>query len=288
MFRRRQRQYRALRRQLDDLTAALRGLSAQHSAEYYERTLREDPRYAVPKRLTRHGYKSFSQSDEDGILREIFRRIGSGDTSFVEFGVGDGVENNTCALLHEGWRGTWIEASADSVGRIEDRFAVPIAAGQLTITHTALTAENVAAVFERLRVPADFDLLSIDVDGNDYWIWKALDAYRPRVVAIEYNAVFPADTFWVMKYDPAFTWRGTSYHGASLKALERLGAELGYSLVGCNFTGVNAFFVRADLVGDHFAAPFTAEHHYEPARGDYVHFHAGPPREFGDFVGPDG
>ncbi len=73
---------------------------------------------------------------------------------------------------------------------------------------------------------------------------------------------------WVIPYDPKGMWDGTSHTGASLKALGELGARKGYSLVGCNISGVNAFFVRDDLLGDHFAAPYTAENHYEPSRYD--------------------
>ena len=109
-------------------------------------------------------------------------------------------------------------------------------------------------------------MLSIDIDGNDYWVWKAIDSYSPRVVVIEHNSVFRSDVEWIMSYNPNNIWNGSSYFGASLKSLEKLGNQKGYRLVGCDFTGVNAFFVRNDLVGDKFFEPFTAENHYEPPR----------------------
>ena len=116
-------------------------------------------------------------------------------------------------------------------------------------------------------------------------MWKAIENYRPRVVSVEYNALYPPDIECVIKYDPKFCWSGTSYFGASLKALEVLGLKKGYSLVGCDFRGINAFFVRQDLVADKFLEPFTAENHYEPIRYHY-RTNVGYPRDFGDFEIP--
>ena len=94
---------------------------------------------------------------------------------------------------------------------------------------------------------------------------------------MEYNASIPADVDWTVNYAPDRTWDGTHNFGASLKAFELLGRKLGYSLVGCEWVGANAFFVRDDLVADHFARPFTAANHYEPPRYSLVHRHGHPP-----------
>ncbi len=123
-----------------------------------------------------------------------------------------------------------------------------------------------APLLASLDVPQEFDLLSIDIDQNTYYAWEALRAYKPRVAVIEYNAALPADLDWKVNYDPRRVWDETQNFGASLKALERLGRGMGYSLVGCDLAGSNAFFVRDDLVGERFAAPFTAENHHEPVR----------------------
>jgi hypothetical protein len=96
--------------------------------------------------------------------------------------------------------------------------------------------------------------LAGDIDGNDYWVWRSIQRYAPRVVVIEHNATFPPPTDWVMTYDPAYRWNGVATSGASLQALERLGQAKGYALVGCALGGVNAFFVRRDLLADHFLA----------------------------------
>ena len=121
-------------------------------------------------------------------------------------------------------------------------------------------------MFAGLGVPEEFDLLSLDIDQNTYYAWEGLTKYRPRAVVVEYNALLPPDIDWKVHYESNRVWNGTSNFGASLKAFELLGRQLGYELVGCDFIGVNAFFVRSDLVGDSFAAPFTSENHYEPPR----------------------
>jgi hypothetical protein len=138
-----------------------------------------------------------------------------------------------------------------------------------------VTKENIAGLFETLEVPEEFDLLSLDIDQNTYYAWEALRKYRPRVVVVEYNSVIPPDVDWKVRYNPVGTWKGNQNFGASLKAYELLGRDLKYSLVGCDFVGLNAFFVRDDLVGTKFAEPFTAENHYEPPRQfvGYRRFH---------------
>lgn len=240
------------------------GISARVAClDYHERAI-ASPRAQEPRRLIRHGWKAFSQNDEDGLIAEIFARIGEGGRRFVEFGVQHGLECNTVYLLMTGWRGLWLEADAASVADIRSRFRALLAEGRLTLREEFVTAETVDTAISD-RDDGEIDLLSIDIDYNDYWVWKALQL-RPRVVAIEYNATIRPPLALTVPYDPQRAWDGTSHFGASLSALVKLGREKGYSLVGCCFSGVNAFFVRDDLVGDRFCAPFTAENHYEPPR----------------------
>jgi hypothetical protein len=236
------------------------------------------PRYSDPRRLNKSEYKVFSQTGEDGMIAEIFRRIGTTDRTFVEFAAGDGIENNSRYLLISGWRGLWIEAHQGYIDEIARNRVREIQQGTLRLLHEFISAENIESLFEKGDVPEDFDLLSIDMDRNDYWVWKQIVRYRPRVVVIEYNSIFPPGCRWVVEYAPSTTWDGTSNYGASLSALELLGKEKGYKLVGCNLAGVNAFFVREDLVGEHFCGPFTAENHYEPPRYYLVLRMPGHPR----------
>ena len=249
---------------------------AQTIRQQFLHELRQQERYADLRRLTRYEHQVFSQGGEDGAIREIFRRIGESDRTFVELGVGKGLENNTAFLLCQGWSGVWLEGDRDNCEAIRATCAREMQEGRLKLVEASVTAENVSRlVQDQLRSPA-FDLMSVDLDRNTYHVWAALDALKPRVVVMEYNALFPSDMVWIAEYDAGKWWNGTSYFGASLKALEILGARLGYALVGCDIAGVNAFFVRADLCGDKFCAPFTAENHFEPVRY-YLHTRAGHP-----------
>lgn len=247
------------------------------ACEAYALQLLATPRYADPRTLNHFELQAYSQSGEDGIVAEIFRRIGERDRTFVEFGVEDGLETNTTLLLHDGWRGAWIDGDAGKLAAATRSFAPFLADGRLRICQTFVQAENARALLEELGTPAEFDLLSLDIDRNTYHLWASLTAYRPRVVIVEYNASIPPSRDWVIPYDATRTWNGSVQFGASLKAYERLGRTLGYSLVGCTLSGVNAFFVRDDLVGDAFAGPFTAEARFEPPRY-WLQWRAGHPR----------
>lgn len=250
---------------LDDLRRDLARVEASVRTCRLERLAR-DPRHEDPRSLARSGYRCFSQFDEDGTIDEIFRRIGTTSRSFVEFGAGDGLENNTLALLVGGWTGLWIEASGERAARIRTEFAMPLGDGRLRLLESFVTAENIEELLERGRVPAEPDLLSVDIDGNDYWVWRAIGRFRPRAVVIEYNASLGRTARAVQPYRADAVWDETTAFGASLGALEDLGREKGYVLVGCSLAGVNAFFVRQDLAGDLFLAPHTAERHFEPPR----------------------
>jgi hypothetical protein len=234
------------------------------------------PRYADPKRLLRHGFKVYSQHDEDGIIQEIFRRIGVSERTFIEFGVETGIECNTAKLLVEGWRGLWIEANAQACKGIASIFEPFLKDRRLTLAHSVVTTENINSLIEKSGLKDEIDLLSIDIDFNDYWIWKAIGTVKPRVVVIEYNAGLHPPLSLTVPYQPNRSGDGTNYFGASLEALVRLGRQKGYSVVGCNISGSNAFFVRDDLCADHFITPATAEEHYEPPRHFFSLLLAGP------------
>ena len=224
------------------------------------------PRYANPKRLLRYGFKVYSQSDEDGIIQEIFNRVGTRSRIFVEFGVESGIECNSVKLLVEGWRGLWLDGGTKHVAQIRTHFRTFIDDRRLTANEAFVVAENINSLLEQGGVTGEIDFLSIDIDNNDYWVWKEITAIKPRVVAIEYNATLRPPMSLVVPYDPERRWDGTNYFGASLEALVRLGRDKGYQIVGCNFSGANAFFVREDIAEDLFVEPATAEEHYEPPR----------------------
>jgi hypothetical protein len=195
------------------------------------------------------------------------------------------LENNTTYFLSQGWKGWWVDGDTSALERIKKTFWQPVARGDLVVRQSLVTAENIAATLAALQVPAEFDLFSLDIDRNTYFVWRALKHLRPRVVVIEYNSTYPPQGEWTVEYRPDFVYNCTSYMGANLKAYERLGAELGYALVGCELAGINAFFVRRDLCGDKFAEPFTAENHFEPSRY-FLLRRDGHPRCFTDIPKP--
>jgi hypothetical protein len=183
--------------------------------------------------LNRFERKVFSQNGEDGIIAELVRLLDP-PHFFVEFGVESGVECNTRMLKHAGWCGIcWDGGHADP---------------ERNLYRERITAENINELFTKYRVPDRLGLLSIDIDGNDYHVWNALDArYRPAIVVIEYNALFPPDQAFTIPYDADFRWDGTDYQGASFLAMYRLGIRKGYRLVCADKKGVNLLFVQQDL-----------------------------------------
>jgi hypothetical protein len=178
----------------------------------------------------------YSQCGEDGVLQRIFEVIGATNRYFVEFGAWDGkhLSNSANLRLHHGFRGLLMEGS--------DR------ADEQLVNREFVHAENVCALFAKYDVPKVFDLLSIDIDGNDYWVWKAITDYRPRVVVMEYNIFFGLHLARTIRYEAEHIWDETKYHGASLAALRKLAHEKGYALVHADGWAPNAFFVdRAEL-----------------------------------------
>lgn len=237
--------------------------------EYYER-LREQRRAESPRILSGYGYKVFSQFDEDGILQEIFRRIGTTNRVFVEFGVGNGLENNTLALLFGEWSGVWLEGSAEYCARVRQALAPAIAAGRLRLVNAFVTPDNIDSLIGGELQEREIDLLSVDIDGNDAHVLSRITCIVPRVIVLEYNAKFGPSLSYCMGYEENYTWRKTDRFGASLKYFEVLLRLRGYACVGCNLAGTNAFFVRESLLGDRFEAPYTSERHFEPFRYEII------------------
>jgi len=145
----------------------------------------------------------------------------------------------------------------------------------LKVRESVVTVANINDLIVKAGVGGEIDLLSVDIDYNDYWVWKAITTINPRVVIVEYNATLRPPLSLVVPYDPNGSWDGSNFFGASLEAFVKLGRDKGYRIVGCNFSGSNAFFVRSDLAGDHFLQPATAEEHYEPARYFFSNLQSG-------------
>jgi hypothetical protein len=196
-------------------------------------------------------FKVFSQWGEDGIIQMILRHVRIGNAFFVEFGVENYLESNTRFLLiNNNWSGLVIDGSPDNIAHIKSD---PIYWRHNLKAHCAfVTKENINDLLKENGVVGDIGILSIDIDGNDYWIWDAIDVVSPAIVIIEYNARFGTDMSVTVPYDRDFV-RSQKHHsmiyfGASIKALCGLAEEKGYAFVGCGSAGVNAFFVRRDLM----------------------------------------
>ncbi|QJW99910.1 FkbM family methyltransferase [Frigoriglobus tundricola] len=213
-----------------------------------------------------------SQNGEDGILREILGRIGTTNRFFVEFGVESGSECNCAELVFgQQWHGLFLEAADHYFRSLSERYREHPG---VKCVQAIVTSTNIENLLEANGVPTEFDVLSIDIDGNDYWVWSAIRRWRPRVVVIEYNASFPPPRKWVMQEDPTHRWNGTNYFGASLASLAALGRAKGYTLVATDSRGVNAFFVRDELVAaDRFLDPVAAYHYSPPRYGPHLGGH---------------
>jgi hypothetical protein len=242
--------------------ATLAGRYASHGA-----------RPARPPRcdLAPHELRVFSQNGEDGVIEEILARIGTGDGTFVEFGAGAGAEAN-CVFLASvlGWPGLFMEADPDLFAQLDARYE---GHPRVRTVRARVTPESIDRLLAEHAPCAEPDVLSIDVDGPDYWIWRALGA-RPRVVVIEYNAHLGPDVELVQPAVPLREWDGSDYFGASLAALRRLAAVKGYRLVHTDLSGVNAFFVRADLAepfGPEEGVPVRAPNYFLAGRGHPPH-----------------
>lgn len=172
--------------------------------------------------------KTFSQNGEDGILEKILETIGTTNKYFVEIGVGNADECNTRLLLENGWTGLMLDNEYYNPSKGVQREHVD--------------AENVNDLLTKYRVPTQFDVLSIDIDGNDYWVWKAL-RYQSRVVIIEWNCSISPFRSLSIPYSPNFAWDSTCYYGASILALKRLGERKGMVLVAADKRATNLFFV---------------------------------------------
>jgi hypothetical protein len=211
--------------------------------------------------LTGFELRCFSQHGEDGVVAEILTRVGITNAFFVEFGIEHGREGN-CVFLADvlGWEGLFMEPDEASYTELAAKYAV----GRVRTVNAAVTPQNVESLFSAAGVPAEPDVLSIDVDGQDYWIWEALEAYRPRLIVIEYNAVLPPGQQLVQPPDNDRRWEGTDYFGSSLDALCVLAERKGYRLAHTDLAAINAFFVRSDLGDGALPRPDEVPRRHQP------------------------
>lgn len=190
----------------------------------------------------------FSQNGEDGVLNAILAAIGDSNKYFVEFGVSDGWSCNS-RLLAEifDWHGLFIEVDPNCYAALKQRYCN---SAKVRCEDVAVTPANINKLFEAFGVPEKFGVLSIDIDGQDYWVWNALDGkYQPDVIIMEFNSALGMSVPVVEK-EGAQSSQITETWGASLAAMEGLANAKGYNLVHLEMAGVNAFFVKERIIKD--------------------------------------
>ena len=197
-------------------------------------------------------YKVFSQWGEDGLIQRLIQEIPIQNTLFVEFGVQDYTEANTRYLLvNNNWSGLVIDGDAQHIASI--RQSSIYWRYNLKAECAFIDRDNINVLISSAGISGDIGLLSVDLDGNDYWVWEAINSILPRIVILEYNALFGPRAALSVPYEPEFirshAHSSNLYWGASLTALTQLSNQKGYALVGCNSSGNNAFFVRRDVLG---------------------------------------
>ena len=238
------------RRRLDDRTSPATKIALRSRFIDYRRLV--DAGGPFPS-VWDTGFRVFSQFDEDGVILFLLAVAGVGPRRVLDLGAGDGVHASNCAnlLLNLGFDGLLVDGNRESIAWGERFYARHPDTKERPprLRHAFLTRDSVNDVVADGGLEGEIDFLSIDVDGNDYWLWEALEAVRPRLVVVEAHPELGRDEY-VMPYRPDFVWSNApedGRYGASLLALVRLGERLGYRAVGANQYGFNVFFARDDV-----------------------------------------
>lgn len=210
------------------------------------------------KALHEIGFSTFSENNEDGVLLYLFSIIGTSGKTSIEIGCGYGSECNTANLLiHHNWKGLLIDGGEKQTIRAKRFFSSRIRnkAGRPVIVNAHVTKENINNIIEENGFSGEVDLISIDIDGVDYWIWNELTVCNPRVVVVEVQSIWgserPVTVPYHHHFEPDFVDGYGVYSGASLAAFNKLAKRKGYRFVGVEKSGYNAFFLRNDIAQDY-------------------------------------
>ena len=237
-------------RTLTGIASSVTRVSDLVEKSHVESILR-DPKYSDRHRLEKFGFSCTSPNDEDGILVEIFNRIGIKQKSFFEVGIENGLRNRTLYFLLAGWHGAWGGIGIDNSKSIQEKFQFYISNDILKLSNFSVTPTNVNDIAADLDVQDNVDLFSVDMPGIDYFVFENIE-FRPRVVVLQYNGLFPPPHRICQAFDPDYVYDPATYTGASLQSLVDLTASRGYKLVATNLIGLSAFFVRDDLYSSDF------------------------------------
>lgn len=230
--------------QLRDLRRVLEGVQVGIQS-LIRRAFMDPASLDHPQSLLVQRFGLRSQNEEDGLTWALFQLVGVANRRFVEVGCGTNGGNAGFLAGECGWTGLMIDASEERIKRIRSQFG-----SNVTALARWTTRENVNETLQEHGLVGDVDLLGVDIDGNDYWVWEALTACLPRVVVIEFNPFFGPRRAVVVPYAPDFdrhAYSDNRYYGASLAAMVRLGSHKGYRLVCVEPRGVNAYFLRNDV-----------------------------------------
>lgn len=216
------------------------------------RAILEQRRLHPPQCFSDAEFRVFSQFGDDGLIQYLIERVELANQTFIEFGVEDYEESNTRFLMmNNNWSGLIMDGSEASIARA--RHSRNLWRHDVVAKQAFITAENVNVLIASEGFQGEIGLLHIDIDGNDYWVWKALEVVTPTIAIIEYNSVFGIDRPIVVPYQADFRRHRVHhtglYAGASLLALCDLAESKGYAFVGSNSAGNNAYFVRRDRLG---------------------------------------
>jgi hypothetical protein len=228
-----------LQKDLDDIRQSLGHLHSKMSQ-----------RYSVDfKNIQQQEFKVYSQWGDDGIIQFLVNYLDIDDKRFVEFGVDTYKESNTRFLLiNNNWTGLIMDGSETNINAIRNEEIYW--KHNLTANAAFITAENINGLLSDSGFTGEIGLLHIDIDGNDYWVWKSINVVKPVIVIMEYNSIFGANQPWTVPYDASFMRTdkhySNLYFGSSLLSICDLAKEKGYSFIGSNSNGNNAYFVRND------------------------------------------
>lgn len=217
--------------------------------------------------LKDYEFKVFSQWGEDGIIQHLTRCVEIKNKTFIEFGVEDFFESNCRFLLmKDDWKGFVIDGSSSAIERLKQSYFYW--KHHLEAVHAFITRDNINDLLAGSGFEEDLGILSVDLDGNDYYVLEAITSFKPRILICEFNPVFGGARKISIPYQPDF-YRTNShysnlYWGASLAAMTHLASRKGYALVGTNTAGNNAFYVRKDLLNEKLEV-LSAEMAYSPS-----------------------
>lgn len=190
--------------------------------------------------VSSYAYSKNSQGAEDGMIEEVFKRLGIVVGTFVDIGSWDGIYlSNTRRLYEKGWKGIYFEGNNDK--------CIQLSRNSVNSTvFCQFVDKNIKDLLKSIEIQEDFDFLNIDIDGNDYWVWEAIE-HQPKLVCVEYNSNFHPTECKSIAYDPNFRFCQTRYFGASAGAMNKLAKQKDYSLIGCS-DGLNLLFIHNNFV----------------------------------------